>query len=282
MQARLSLFLLVLLVAGWTLPAVAQSIDRVFVQIDYVAVPEGGETDYLAVEREIWKPIHQERVRAGLIEDWVVLEARLATTTSAYNYLTLTIFEDFAQLESAIPGSIVAKAHPDADTEVMMDRTLDSRDILHTEVWELVATVGEGGANRPEAARYEVLNFMMAPPTATAEYEATEQDVWGPIHQARIDNETLSGWAVYRLVLPAGTAVNYNYLTIDYYTDLGDYAEPVDEPLMRRAHNASAAEIETMMARTEASRVIYKSELWNVVESVGDVRVTSAASPGGE
>ncbi|MEO1478582.1 MAG: hypothetical protein AAFV01_08405, partial [Bacteroidota bacterium] len=132
MQARLSLLLLfVLLGAGWTLPAVAQSADRVFVQIDYVAVPEGGETDYLAVEREIWKPIHQERVRAGLIEDWVVLEARLATTTSAYNYLTLTIFDDFAQLESAIPGSIVAKAHPDADTEVMMDRTLDSRDILH-------------------------------------------------------------------------------------------------------------------------------------------------------
>ncbi len=72
---------------------------------------------------------------------------------------------------------------------------------------------------------------------------------------------------MYDLVLPAGTVMEYNFGTVDYYNDLGNITAPFSEDLMRKAHPAATeADFGAMMERTNQSRIIYKSELWGWID----------------
>ncbi|MEJ2312015.1 MAG: hypothetical protein P8Y10_10345 [Gemmatimonadales bacterium] len=67
--------LLLPLLAALAVPGSAVSQEEggtLYFQVDYMKVPEGGGDAYLAVERDLWKPIHKERVRQGTIMSWSV------------------------------------------------------------------------------------------------------------------------------------------------------------------------------------------------------------------
>lgn len=67
MKTVKSLLLLVVLVA--MLPNTALHAQMIAL-IDYMKVPEGGDAEYLKVEQEIWKSMHQEWVNQGKMTGW--------------------------------------------------------------------------------------------------------------------------------------------------------------------------------------------------------------------
>ena len=50
-----------------------------------------------------------------------------------------------------------------------------------------------------------------------------EQDVWKPVHQARIDAGTMKGWFLLGLVFPYGANMEYQDATVDVYSSIADY-----------------------------------------------------------
>ena len=38
-----------------------------YLEVDYMKVQPGKDSDYLRVEQQIWKPMHQERIRKGQV-----------------------------------------------------------------------------------------------------------------------------------------------------------------------------------------------------------------------
>ncbi|MDX1531291.1 MAG: hypothetical protein R3362_07180, partial [Rhodothermales bacterium] len=92
----------------------------------------------LAVERDVWRPIHEERMRRGLLAGWSLYQVLFAPPDASYNYATVNVFTDFAQLDGAASevemAEIMAAAHPGADVDALMERTMASREIVHTEV----------------------------------------------------------------------------------------------------------------------------------------------------
>ena len=77
-------FILFALVAGLCLilpPAVhAQDGEAptLYFAVDYMKVPPGGGGEYVAMEREVWKQIHEERHRRGLIVGWTLYDVSLS------------------------------------------------------------------------------------------------------------------------------------------------------------------------------------------------------------
>ena len=67
--------------------------------------------------------------------------------------------------------------------------------------------------------RYAIVNKMFAKDPIA--YETMESRVFKAGHQVLIDSGHRSGWAVYALVSPTGTAVPYNYGTVDFVNELG-------------------------------------------------------------
>ena len=53
-------------------PALAQEqpSQNQYIEINYMKVQPGQEPEYLRLESELWKPIHQARVNSGLILSW--------------------------------------------------------------------------------------------------------------------------------------------------------------------------------------------------------------------
>lgn len=264
----LSAILLVALSVGVVAPrTVAQPERTVYLKVDYMKVPPGGGEEYIAIEQDIWKPVHEERMRRGLLTNWSLYDVSYTTPDAPYSYVTINVFEDFERLEMTPSEEIFAAAHPEGDYEAMMERTMAAREIVHAEVWQLVDTAVSTTETGPPG-RYLVVNFMDAPAGAGEEYLAAESDIWKPIHQHRIDAGRMSGWAIYSLVLPRGEAMHYNFGTVDFFNEPNDVVGTVDDATIRASHpDVSEAGIEAMMTRTNEARSIFKSELWTLIDT---------------
>ncbi len=64
-----------------------------------------------------------------------------------------------------------------------------------------------------------VLNYMKVPQGMDGQYLESEQ-AWKKIHEKRIEAGIMTGWQLWRNVF-AGADDPYQYITIDWYNDLG-------------------------------------------------------------
>lgn len=246
----------------------AQDPSSVLVQVDYMSVEPGGETEYVDVELDLWKPIHEERRRRGDLLDWAVYEVSYAAPDSPYDYVTVNVYTNAAQMEGGDWNASMQAAYPDADRDALMDRTRAAREIVHTELWAILGSVQHAGEERP-TGQYIAFNYMAVPTRKGSDYVEMERGVWAPIHQARTERGSMSGWALYSLVLPRGATMEYNYATADFFDDMPDVLGRVTWDMMSEAHGgAPRSRLEEMAAETEEVRTIHKTELWTRIDGL--------------
>jgi hypothetical protein len=111
-----------------------------FLMVSYMQTPPMGNTEYLSVEREIWKPLMSIRAEDGVIEGWAILQKWLPGGTEyPYSHVAVNTLSSLgAMANSRVTPEQVAKAHPDGDWQAMIDRTLKSRASVRTELWRQV------------------------------------------------------------------------------------------------------------------------------------------------
>jgi len=236
----------------------AQTEDPIYIQIDFMNVKQGVGAEYVAMEQEIWKPVHKERINQGMISYWGLYEAIYTEPDASYNYITVNVFHDLSKLENFFDYEIIESAHPGRSMNAILNRTLESRDFVHNEVWQLVDSVLPEEPN--DNARYLVVNDFQVQPGAGGEYLAVEEEYWKPIHEYRVDNEMMAGWHLYELMMPAGSSIPYNYKTVDFYESLGDLEQPLTMELVQTANpELSEIGLDAFMERTLNSRVGYRS-----------------------
>ncbi len=242
----------------------AQEGNTLYVTLGYVQVPPGGESEYVAMEQEIWKPIHAERVKRGLITAWNVYDVWYTAMDTPYDYVVVNVYDDFAKIQSSWSDDIFTAAHPGKNLDPMMERTSAARDIIHSEVWELLDAT-EGGS----PGEWLMVNYMTVPSGGGGAYMAMEREVWKPLHEVRVKKGELSSWGMYMLMMPSGTSMHYNYATVDTYDSFAAIGAPWSDDLVQMAHpGTSEAEQTAMMNRTAPARSVYKSELWHRLEGV--------------
>jgi len=101
--------------------------------------------DAVGLESKWWKPIHKERIKRRVINSWEVLTKRFVAfgqTKLDHDYVTWENYTTFSTIDDSYNSNIftkaVEKAHPDVDFSKVNEATLNSRDILRSEIWELV------------------------------------------------------------------------------------------------------------------------------------------------
>ena len=95
--------------------------------------------DYVAVERELWKPIHQERVRSGALNFWALYGLVMPGGTSyPYDYATVNGVSSLSALENAYPDELFRRVHPNISLTDVGNRTVAARDLTRSELWVLV------------------------------------------------------------------------------------------------------------------------------------------------
>jgi L-rhamnose mutarotase len=111
--------------------------------IDYMKADPGKENDYLRVERNLWKPIHEYMVAHGNIKSWSLyqVEARPPREVG-YNYVTLTVFDHYdARAETQAEREAYRAVHPDKPPVLIERRTSEVRRKVGTDFWTLIDEV---------------------------------------------------------------------------------------------------------------------------------------------
>ena len=243
--------------------AISQAVNdkTLYLKIDYYKATGEQISRYMETELELWKPVHQERFNRGIIKSWDFYSIVAAGPDSPYNFITINVFEDFSMIDYHDLNSILQSVYPEKNTDEIMERTHQSRDVKRTEIWEVNGRIMGDGQLAP-GGNYLTINYFDAR-GGSGEHTEMELEFWGRIHETRIDKDILNSWAMYTLLYPGGDARNYTYSTIDYYDSLGDLREPVGMALARIAHpDLSDEELNNLFTRTGQSRSQYSTELW--------------------
>jgi hypothetical protein len=132
---RIVVFGVVCFVAGTQVPV--EKIEgsplprRVYYQVDYMKAKPGG--NYLQMERELWKPVHQEQLKMGKILSWAVTTPWQSPSAQDYTHVVVTVYPTLQQAESVNYSELFKKVMPNMNSSEISKRTSAARDIVRSE-----------------------------------------------------------------------------------------------------------------------------------------------------
>ena len=145
-----------------------------------------------------------------------------------------------------------------------LKRTDEIRTIVKTEVWSSVED-GIFADGWEKTTKIAVWNYFSPPAGKTrADHINMENDIWKPIHAARVKDGTMKGWVLLGLDLPFGADQPYHMATIDLYTDMAQYLAPWFEAYFKKVHPGK--EVAGLMQQTRAATTLVKGEVRMIID----------------
>ncbi len=183
--------------------------DALYLSVDCM---KSTAPDYVQLEVETWKPVHQHLVDNGERESWALFRV-LYGDRSRCDYYTVTTFREDQLNAFTDYAAAFAAVYPRMPLGDVGARTMAAREQSSSELWRRI------DQTELKPYRYAIVNRMYAEDPVA--YESMESDVFKAGQEVLIEGGYRSGWAVYSLVSPLGSSIPYNYGTVDFVNDLG-------------------------------------------------------------
>lgn len=101
-----------------------------FMKVD----PDKAEA-YVRFERELWKPVHQERIRTGRMKSWSLYQVEFPHgTDQEYDFVAVNVYNSITDLERGV-ADVFAKVHPNIPMTAVATRTYAARREVRAEMW---------------------------------------------------------------------------------------------------------------------------------------------------
>ncbi len=237
----------------------------VYAVVEYMKVKQGDDQKYVDIEQNYWKKIHQERVNQGEIVRWMLYEVRFAGSNDEYNYVTATIVDDPAKLETPFANIDFEKIFPGEDIDKISNETMSSRQLVKRNLIQMVSSLDPDSG--PEPFGYIEVDFMKVKPGNGGAYVDVENNVWKPVHKEFIKEGSRVGWALWQTIFPSGSGLDFQYATVNYIKDFSKINAADYNGAFAKAH--ANEDVDKLMEDTNNSRDLVRSELWRVVDAVG-------------
>ena len=117
---------------------------------------------------------------------------------------------------------------------------------------------------------YFALKYIKVDPQNETEFIRAQLEAWKKIHQKRIDQDLLNGWYLLRVVSPAGTSTDYNYITVEAYENAERLSGHFDGYGVNYSGILGPEEISLALRTPEISNMTYE-EVWRTVDQVLDL-----------
>lgn len=238
----------------------AQEDDQGYVIVEYMKVKPGMYDQYLECE-SIWKTIHQERQKAGIIEGWELEEVLYPSgTDNEYDFITITFFKNWdaiGKMGESWNEETWNKVTQSlsSEQEEIADRAEEFRDIVKREIWTAAdMAFGTEGDDQP---KFRVENFMQIPSNGWDAWMEMETELAKPVHVKNIELGNRAGWALTILVMPHGAGLPYQASTVDFY-DSWEQMNSNEGAAWETTHpNMSEEQVNS---RIEGTRTLVRSE----------------------
>lgn len=214
--------------------------------------------EYLKVEQE-WKKAHQRRLDAEMIYAWYLFRKNFGGTSDTYDYITVTVYPTIGSIQSQYPDKLFEGLNQE-----LIDKTSDSRDLVKTEIYDTPIILEV--INLPQ---YLNMDFMKVEQGNDEAYLLAEDEIWKPAHAAMKKGGLMTTWSVYRQLYPGAYGGEYNYVTVNGFADKKKVSfapEEGWEEFFKKVH--PGLNFDEAMKRTLDSRVMVKTELWELLDKV--------------
>ncbi len=234
--------------------------------VRYMKVPLENDNEYIRLETEVWKILHQARKDAGLLDGWFLFRVLSPSGThTEYNYVTVLAYSSVEKLAGHFEsyGVDYTKLLNSEQISIAL-KTDNIRDLVKEEVWQLEDRIY--AENMENMYRYQVVNSMRLKPGVSGnEYAEVERTYWKPIHKARMDGGKMHGWGMYSLVMPQGTSASYTWGTADFYSNFEDIFYDY-HPLFSKIHKGK--DVDKIYEKTENTRDLLTSEVRFLIDYI--------------
>lgn len=264
LSVKISLFLFITLSIFTAKTADAQVNPSHFVVVEYMKVAPENNVAYLNTEQELWKPMHAERIKRGIIVGWYLYAVHFAGTGNEYNYVVINVYDNASRLENPWDADIPNQIHPKLSIDKILERTQGIRETVKSELYYSVATAPAIPLDKP--APYMQVNYMQVAPQVQSEYERIESEIWQPIHNQSIESGRTSGWGLWKRLFPRGAGQDYQYMTLNTFSDFStilglDFSVPFNEIHPDKNY-------ELVLEKAQEARTIKRTELWDLIDYV--------------
>ena len=195
------------------------------------------------------KKIHQAKIKAGKLAEWALSRVVSPAGASAeFDYITRNTVVGEAQLAQMYESDFFPDNWQSLLTEEelkLVQRTGKLRSIVKQEVWAGMDAVLSDDV---QDAKVAVLNYFTHPEgKSTADHVKMEQELWKPVHEARVKDGSMKGWVMLQMLMPFGSELPYQEATVDIYSDMSQYMSPFFEKYFAKVHpGKSIADVSKM------------------------------------
>ncbi len=185
-----------------------------------------GVVEYLKVEnrdafksiQEKWVKINQSRVNLKEISGWSVNEVSSRMTTQPYNYVRITYFNSFLEMEAVISESAVQMAYPGISKEawkamVEEEKTccqIASSGVFYREIGCLHGL--------DKYANYLMINEITVNPGRSRDYLVMQEEYFKPVYDELIKNKECTAWSIWAKW--SGKTEKYQFVTAEGFQTL--------------------------------------------------------------
>lgn len=249
-----------------SLSLLAQTPEPTFFIVETMKTMPGKDADYVKTEREVWKKLHQERIKRGLIGSWSLYAVRYpAGTDAAYDFVTVTRVDGMKKLENPWgtmfddAEKMLTKAEYTAAMNIGLLRNLTNSSVFYIEDY----VAADPKATTP--SKYQMINKMKVMEGKSEAYLNMEKKVVRPLHVEMMKSGGRAAWGLYSLVMPNGANQPFNYVTSDFYNKWEDIAAAGSyAKTLAKVHPGMTAK--AFEKQIFDSRSLVEQELWELID----------------
>jgi hypothetical protein len=112
-----------------------------YVLVNGMKVAPGADSEYLAMEKNIFMPLHDEGIKQNLRAGWSLWEKFYGGNFADFQYITLDEYYTFKQIDSDITEPLFKKLNPNRNFSDVLMNINGFRTIVTREVWRLLEFV---------------------------------------------------------------------------------------------------------------------------------------------
>lgn len=107
--------------------------------MNYMQVAPGKEAEYLTLENDMARPLHEERINNDEMHSWRAFSLmQPGGLNYGYNFATADYFENLSDVEYGFTNELIKSVMPGTNINEMFDAIYSTRDIAKYELWLLV------------------------------------------------------------------------------------------------------------------------------------------------
>ena len=112
-----------------------QAASPTVVEVGCMKIDPLKEEEYLKMEHDLWRPVHQERIKQGHMRSWTLYAVRFPSGSQREcDYRTVNVYGSLADMDRSI-DDVFTKVHPKIPLAEVGRRTVTARDFRTGELW---------------------------------------------------------------------------------------------------------------------------------------------------